>query len=305
MTAAGEIHLRPASPADLPACERIWRDGLNGYLGPLGLPEVPSDNPGLRRLHAHTLATDPSRFWVAEREAAPIAFGSAVLRGPVWFLSMLFVNPDAQANGLGRAVLERILPTPRDGVTLATVTDSVQPISNALYASLGIVPRQPMFNFVGRPRAGWTGPPLPPGVVAIPIVGEDPAYEAERDALDRYVVGFDHPDDHRFATNADQQRFAYRDADGALVAHGGASLAGRVGPIATRDPTLLAPVLAHLLVTIEPRGASSVYLSGAAGDGVRLLLDAGLRIEGFPFLVCWTAPFADFARYVPISPGLL
>jgi hypothetical protein len=34
-------------------------------------------------------------------------------------------------------------------------------------------------------------------------------------------------------------------------------------------------------------------------------IDAGLRIEGFPVLVAWSSPFVDFARYVPISPGLV
>jgi hypothetical protein len=38
---------------------------------------------------------------------------------------------------------------------------------------------------------------------------------------------------------------------------------------------------------------------------VRTVLDAGLRLEGFPILLCWSAPFGDFARYIPISPGLL
>jgi hypothetical protein len=36
-----------------------------------------------------------------------------------------------------------------------------------------------------------------------------------------------------------------------------------------------------------------------------MLLRAGLRIEGFPFLACWSRPFADFGRYLPTSPGLL
>ena len=35
------------------------------------------------------------------------------------------------------------------------------------------------------------------------------------------------------------------------------------------------------------------------------LLRAGFRIDGFPVLLCWDRPFADFARYLPISPGLL
>ncbi|HEY6013466.1 MAG TPA: GNAT family N-acetyltransferase, partial [Candidatus Limnocylindrales bacterium] len=103
------VAIRPAGEADLPDCERIWRDGLNDYLRRLNQLEIPPENPGLRRLHAHTLATDPDRFAVAERAARVIAFGSAVLRADVGFLSMLFVDPSEQARGLGRALLDRIL----------------------------------------------------------------------------------------------------------------------------------------------------------------------------------------------------
>jgi hypothetical protein len=34
-------------------------------------------------------------------------------------------------------------------------------------------------------------------------------------------------------------------------------------------------------------------------------LRAGFRMESFPLLLCWDRPFADFSRYLPISPGLL
>ena len=80
---------------------------------------------------------------------------------------------------------------------------------------------------------------------------------------------------------------------------------GRIGPIATRDPGLHAPIVAHLLEAVVPRGASAIWVPGAAGETTRMLVRAGLRMEGFPVLVCWSRPFADFARYLPISPGLL
>ena len=300
------ITFRPATLADLPDCERVWREGLDGYLVPLGFHEVPLENPGLRRLHAHTLATDPGRFWVAMRAGTTIVgFGSAVVRGPVWFLSMLFVSPAAQAKGVGRALLERLLPAPADraGMILATATDSAQPISNALYARLGIVPRVPLFNLVGRPADGHVAP-LPGRVRAYPIDGIDED-RGELEGLDREVLGFAHPEDHAFVRRDSRTGFGYRDPAGRLVGYGYASEAGRVGPIAVLDPDLLAPVLDHLLTVVQPRGASTVWLSGAAGTAIVAGLEGGLRIEGFPVLLCWTRPFADLARYVPISPGLL
>ena len=80
---------------------------------------------------------------------------------------------------------------------------------------------------------------------------------------------------------------------------------GRVGPVAVMDPGLMAPVLGHLLRAVRPRGAFAIWTPGAAGEAVRMLLDAGLRLEPFPILMCWDRPLTDWTRYLPISPGLL
>lgn len=310
------IRYRTATEADLPACEVIWREGLNDYLVPLGQYEVPEDNPSLRLLHAHTLATDPDRFWVATRSDGPdgadrpIAFGSAVRRASVWFLSMLFVRPGEQTGGVGRAILRRILPADGDDATLATVTDTAQPISNGLYASVGIPPRMPMFNLVGRPSRPDELRPLPAGVHAVRFDATTPAerdrlHDAEIGGLDRMTLGFVHREDHDFLRRQGRIGYAYRDGRGDLLGYGYAAEIGRIGPIAVRDPALHAPIVAHLLDAVVPRGASAVWVPGAAGPTTEMLVRAGLRMEGFPVLVCWSRPFADFARYLPISPGLL
>jgi ribosomal protein S18 acetylase RimI-like enzyme len=298
------IRYRPATEADLLDCERVWREGLEGYLGRLGFPAVPLENPGLRRLHAHTLATDPLRFWVAlGPDDSIVGFASAVLRGPVWFLSMLFVSPGSQARGVGRRLLEQVLPDAGAGAELArsTSTDSAQPISNGLYASVGIVARVPIFNLVGRPANGWGGPPLPDGITASSV--DEPDHEL--DGLDEAVLGFAHPQDHDFVRRDSRLGFAYRDASGELRGYAYASEDGRVGPVAVRDEELLAPVLIHVLENVQPRGASSVWIPGTAGAATVAALRSGLRIEGFPVLLCWDRAFADFGRYIPISPGLL
>jgi hypothetical protein len=235
-----------------------------------------------------------------------VAFGSAVERGDVWFLSMLFVEPAEQARGIGRALLARLLPEPRHGRVLATCTDSAQPASNGLYASLGIVPRMPLFNLVGRPQPGSTWPPLPPEVTAERVAEYD-AWRADPEVatLDADLLGFAHPEDHGYVLEEPRRAFAYRSASGELAGYGYAGDVGRVGPIAVRDADLLAPVLGHLLRTVEPRGASSVWLPAAADAAITAAIRAGLRIDGFPILAGWSKPFADFTRYVPTSPGLI
>jgi GNAT superfamily N-acetyltransferase len=310
------VRLRRAEPADLPACARIWREGINDYLGRLNQREIPNDLAAISRLHAHLLATDPKTFLVAVRSGTVqgnrdgeriVAFGAATRRDGVWFLSMLFVLPGEQGGGVGRALLEQIMPPDGDPV-LATCTDSQQPISNALYAAYGMVSRMPLLSFVGRPARRDAFGALPAGVTAAPF--EDLAGGAHRelagavDALDREVAGFAHPEDHRFLRLEGRRGFLFR-AGERVLGYGYAAETGRVGPIAVRDEALLAPVLGHVLTAIEPRGASAMWVPGLADRAVVPLLRAGFRLDQFPVLLCWTRPFADFRRYVPISPGLL
>ena len=71
------------------------------------------------------------------------------------------------------------------------------------------------------------------------------------------------------------------------------------------DPDLVAPILGHLTGAVTPRGAFAMWLPGDADRAVVAALQAGFRLDPFPILLCWDRPFADLARYLPISPGLL
>ena len=297
----------------------------------------------LLALLRHLLATDPERFLVAVGSGPAgigrsgeqiVGFGIAAQREHVWFLSQLYVLPHHQGRGIGRALLTQILPsiasappdatgggtagaaTPdrvaasdsaaasaqtRPGV-LAMCTDSAQPVSNALYARFGIVPRLPVFNLVGTPNPAALSR-LPAGVDAVSFAKSDPA--AAIDTVDRAILGYAHAADHAHLRATGRTGFVYRSSDGDLLGYGYSSEAGRFGPVALLDQTLTAPVLGHLMTVIRPRGATTVWVPGANDRAMVAFLRAGLRIEGFPALLCWSRPFGDFERYVPASLALL
>jgi GNAT superfamily N-acetyltransferase len=312
---------RAVRPDELPACAQIWRASINDYVVRLGQPEIPDEVAPLLRLYAHLQATDPVRFVVAVEPdpAAPdgervVAFASAVVRERLWFLSMCFVLPDAQRAGVGRALLERVGPPDGEDMVRATATDSAQPVSNALYASLGIVPRVPLLNLIGHPMHPGAFGALPSGIRPVPfdeLAGGPPGGDghvrlvAAVDALDREVLGVAHPMDHRYLRQEGRRGWLYHGPDGAPVGYGYATEAGRVGPVAVRDPSLLVPVLGHLTGAVTPRGAFALWLPGSADGAVVAALRAGFRLDQFPLLLCWDRPFADLSRYLPISPGLL
>jgi GNAT superfamily N-acetyltransferase len=312
------VTLRQAGPEDLAACAVIFRTAINDYTRPLGQIDVPEDPGPVTRLWAHTRSTDPERFVVATTgDDRIVAFGSAVLRERLWFLSMLFVLPEAQGSGVGREVLARILPADRETVR-ATATDSAQPISNALYALHDIVPRMPLLNLTGLPMRPEAFGPLPSGVTALPFDEIDGgptgapsdgiaggALRGELDSLDRELLGATHPRDHAWLRGEGRHGWLYRGPDGAALGYGYASEAGRVGPVAARDQSLIAPILGHVTSAVVPRGAFTVWIGGHADEALVATLQAGFRLEAFPVLLCWDRPFGDFTRYLPISPGLL
>jgi GNAT superfamily N-acetyltransferase len=267
---------------------------------------------------------------VAVREAATpdgtgrdevVGFGVATQREHVWFLSQLYVLPDEQGRGIGRALLTQILPSPdperptpsaaapaatdapdlRPGV-LTMCTDSAQPVSNGLYARFGIVPRLPVFNLVGTPNPTALSR-LPAGIGAVAFKASDPS--AAIDSVDREILGYAHKLDHAHLRATGRTGFVYESQDGRPIGYGYSSEAGRFGPVALLDETLTAPVLGHLMSVIKPRGATSVWVPGDNDRAMVALLRAGLRIEGFPALLCWTRPFAQFERYLPASLALL
>ncbi len=312
-----EIALRPAAALDMPACAEIWRESINDYTGRLNQYPIPDDLGRIIRLYQHLFATDPDLFVVAERDERVVGFASAVRRDRLWFLSMCFVRPAEQARGLGRQLLEAILPRDDPGAFLATAIDSAQPISNGLYSRYGIVARLPLSSVSGYVTHPEALPELPPGISAVPfeaIAAGPPGGPGHTEltsavnALDLELLGVEHPQDHRFLRVEGRHGFLYRDASGAsgaIQGYGYASETGRIGPVAVLDERLIGPVVAHLLRAVPARGAQAVWVPGAAGAVVELLLAAGLRFEDFPILLAWNRPFADFERYVPISPGLL
>jgi hypothetical protein len=317
-TEAGAVILRRAADADLPACSEIQRVALDGYLAPLG-QTLTWNTPTIVGLYAHLRATDASRFVVAERDGELVGFASAWVRGGLWFLAFLFVLPAEQGRALGRRLLEAVLPGPGerapDGerLGLGVATDSLQPISNALYARYGMIPRLPVFMLRGALTRPEAFPPLPDGIVAASFApsgwagGEAsaPLHADVTTIVDREVLGFVRAADHGWLRR-DRAGILLADADGEPLGYGYRRDDGRLGPVATLDASLLPAIVGMLARAAAADDADvSLLATGAAGDAFTACLEAGLRIADPPTIIGWDRPFADFSRYLPLGLALV
>lgn len=326
------VRYRPGRETDLDACTRIWRIGIEDYQARLNQPPMPEDLAPLRRLLTHLLATDPERFWVACRaddEAALIGFSSASLREGLWFLAMLFVDPAAQADGVGQALMDRAqagrdvdpggpaVPSPDapldSGIhTWGMCTDAVQPISNGLYAKRGMVPRIPIWRLFGEVRRWSAVPPLPAGLVAVPFERvEHEGSDGERrlaatlDEFDRELLGAAHHVDHAYLRREGRVGFLAREAGGRTLGYVYGSGVGRLGPVAAIEPGLLPALIGTAIRETPALGSVAAWVPGTAAGAMRACLDAGLRIDGLPGMICWSRPDHPFERYLPISLAIV
>jgi GNAT superfamily N-acetyltransferase len=335
MRLPGPVVYRLGRELDLAACIAVWRAAVDDYQGRLGQPPLAEETGPVRRQLAHIAATDPDRFWLAEvappdgAKPRPVGFAMATVRDGLWYLAMLFVLPEVQGHGVGAALLDRTqaardtpaggpaVPGPDDPLdsgihTWGMATDSAQPISNGLYARRGMVPRLPMWRLAGEPYRWGAVPILPASLeaVAFDTVAADghdgPRRLAEAvDAVDREVIGITHPSDHEFLRRDGRSGFLVRERGGRVLGYSYGSPVGRIGPVAALDPELL-PALLGVAVRQTPiLGAVGVWVPGCADAAIRALLDAGLRFDRFPGLMCWSRAETPFERYLPVNLAMV
>jgi GNAT superfamily N-acetyltransferase len=260
---------RVGAAGDIAAAHQVFCRALGSLRRHHGFPWTDPPLQWFDPVARHLLATDPDRFHVAEVDGQLVGFAMAFVRDGFWFLSALFIDPGHQGVGIGRQLFERAAA---GAGRMITVTDSIQPVSNALYARHGLVPVAPVLQFEGRPSVMEPHELEPAGSDAADL----------RD-LDVSAYGFDRAIDHAHWTQ--QRRCTVWLRQGRAVAYTYRSITGSIGPLAAQDPESAAAALRAELAR-TPRasvvipGSARLMVTTAVGAGLSLLAPPGLLLLG-------------------------
>ncbi|HSH21356.1 MAG TPA: GNAT family N-acetyltransferase [Candidatus Caenarcaniphilales bacterium] len=300
------MDIRRIERADLPACSAVFFAAEDDLYDRRGLPHLPRNVTSLERLFGHLLETDPERAWLAEHDGRVTAFGMATLRDRFWFLSFLFVRPEAQSQGLGRRLMQRCLPADDAADVLGVCVEAIQPISTGLYAAFGLVPRMPIYTLIGTPRTEL--PALPDAFTVEPFDelakrGHEQLVDIVA-GLDRHVLGYTRPNAHRAFRLWERSGLLLRNGE-QPVGYGYASPSGRLGPVVVVDSRQLLPLVGELTRRVGAVDAWQILVPGPAAETMVALLRAGLRYDGPPALFCATHPGPDLERYLPGTFAIL
>lgn len=267
MPAPGSITYRPTTVDDLSSLQRVFSRAMGPVMEARGYPFEPPTVDRYALGPRHLLTTDPGRLWVAEADGQVKAFTAAWVRDDTWFFGSLFIDPQVQGRGVGKQLFALAVEGAPD--RRLTITDSVQPISNALYGRNGLLPIAPLMRFVAASETRT--PELE--------LGEAPI--GELTAIDRAAYGFGRAVDHEHWSRLGARHVWFR--GGEAVAWAYRWRGGNVGPLAAIDEATAAAAFRSELasggpVSIEaPTTSRSIY-SAALAAGLRIAPPMGLLL---------------------------
>lgn len=295
--AEAELVLRPGTPADSRACYEVFLPAIRDLTARLGSPWQPDPEqlwPRLRPMYEH-LADHAAEWWVAEQPGSGQLAGYArsVERGGLFELSELFVHPERQSAGLGRALLERAFPLGRGEVRAIIATTDVRALRR--YHASGTFARFPIAALEGPPSADA---PLDPG---LEIVAATAADVPTLRRIEADVLEFDRGDMFDFLL-ADRRGFLYR-RDGRVVGFAFVGERG-IGPMAALDPADQAGMLAHVERVAAETGRTEVGFEVPMVNEVAMthLLGRGFRMDSFFTFLLSSRPFGRFDRFIGFAP---
>ena len=299
-----DITYRSAKFEDLEDAERVVQEAGNELRGRHGARPWPAPPP--IAFPKFCLAEDPDGLWVAEHGDTIVGFGFSWMTEKFWFLSQLFVRPETQAQGIGQALLSKVLrQAERNGAThRALITPAYNIASAGLYLNNGLYPREPLYR-MAAPAQVVAQNPADAGYDATPM-GSWPEPREWMAEIDEALLGFRRDLHHKFLLGSGAARAIRIERAGRAAGYAYVSAEGHVGPLAIApgaDPKAVVTTALGCALESKPSHISMI-VPGRADGVMQTVLALGFRIEE-PYVLMASRPFGNWCNYLPRTPGFL
>jgi GNAT superfamily N-acetyltransferase len=257
---APHVTYRSATEADIAGEHAVFVAAEGELLSRHGYDWPPPPLDRVSTTLGHLLAHDSERCFVALADGRVVGYAAVFVRQDTSYLAALFVDPAFQGMGIGQQLFTRSFqgaPAKR-----MTISDAIQPVSNAIYARNGLIPVTPILGFEGT------------ATIATPseLVRSMPDADSLA-VLDHEAYGFDRAVDHAFwGAQAVPALWLH---DGQPVAYSYRWPTGRIGPLAGHDGHSAA---AALVAELQDGSSATIQIPGTSRSLVRTALSAGLRL---------------------------
>lgn len=302
------LAFRRMAESDLSVASYIGReamDGLRRSQAQQPPPWVPAAPLALR----HLLGTDSDGAWVAELNGIAVGYSMSIVRGDIWFLSQLFVQPDQHGHGIGAELLRRAQDYGRSrDARFYSVIASTSPVAHALYMRAGM-----FATGIGYRMSGPLEPllRLPEPEAGKKQIAGCSGWEEGIAPIDREVFGAERRQDHEFYLSGksrpgEEASFGLS-ASGTLLGYGYAAAdGGHIGPLAALEASDQLMLLRHAALWLLEHEVTTgiMFVLSLNPTIMSALLAAGWRSLDWTFLLT-SAAFGSFDRYQPSGGTML
>ena len=255
-------------------------------------PEVRAKLWERRRPLFEHLAHTAHQFWLAEAGGEVVGYARSILRQGIWELTEFFVLPQRQSAGVGRDLLQLVLPEEDVRHKVIIATADVRAL--ARYLKAGVYARFPITYFSRQPQDVT----LPTDLTIVPFAGIEGVMPA-LESIDRQVLGHCHDEDHAWLITQREGYLYLR--GGAPVGYGYTGAFD--GPFALLEESDFPAVLAHAESQAARKGRSfGVEVPLINHAAVDFLLSRGYQLDSFFAFFMSDEPFGQFDRYLFPSP---
>ena len=267
------LSVRPMTVGDVPEAGRIIADAFNDVWQRHGFP-APWPRPETAELMTGFYVGYPeARGFVAERDGRVVGSGFAHIRADKAGIGPVTVAPGAQGEGVGKAIMERLLKETSRCSSVRLVQDPFNNVSFSLYSKLGFVPRDVVARFVTEdPR------PTPAGdSLAVRAMTTDDLESVA--ALDEQKAGMRRNSDYALLMSLGSQLVCRRDGRlTGFLCRVPADEEVMLGPGAAESLDDLRGLLSEALRIPGPR-RMRLWLTASQHELLRCVLEAGFAIS--------------------------